>query len=202
MFKLCCFSTCSSLKGIYSFVYASCCRAVLPCSNLCVQSTDVEQHTSFLKGQRSLTRRDACQRVVPGGQRRRNKITLCICLCVINQSYESLFHFYTVLQLLIFYSLCTLSWNKTVTMTSKCRFGSQKCSAEDQCEGRWALRALSKAVCIQGRQSMDDIFRRPIPELVAHNNIDECQVIKLRSKIVYAKDAHVVPVEVHAQVPV
>lgn len=62
---VCCFSTCSSLKGIYGSVYACCCRAVLPCSDLCVQSTDVEQHASLLKGQRALTRRDACQRVVP-----------------------------------------------------------------------------------------------------------------------------------------
>lgn len=67
---MCCFSTCSSLKSVNSFVYASRCRAVLPCSDLCVQSTDVEQHTSFLEGQRTLTRRDACQRVVPVGERR------------------------------------------------------------------------------------------------------------------------------------
>lgn len=69
------FSTCGSLKGVYSFVYSSCCRAVLPCSDLCVQSTNVEQHTSFFKGQRMLTGRDTCQRVIPERQTRRNQIT-------------------------------------------------------------------------------------------------------------------------------
>lgn len=64
-------ATCSTLKSIYSSVYASCCRAVLSCSDLRVQGSDVEQHTSLLEGQRTLTRWNASQRVIPEWQTKR-----------------------------------------------------------------------------------------------------------------------------------
>lgn len=63
-----CFSTCSSLEGVDRSVYTSRRRAVLPRSDLRVQSADVEQHASLLKRQRALTRRHARQRVVPEDQ--------------------------------------------------------------------------------------------------------------------------------------
>lgn len=64
-------ATCSTLKSIYSSVYASCCRAVLSCADLRVQGSDVEQHTSLLEGQRTLTRWNASQRVIPEWQTKR-----------------------------------------------------------------------------------------------------------------------------------
>lgn len=59
------FGTCCSLKGVDGGVDVRCGTAVLPRSNLCVQSADVEQHTSLLEGQSTLRRRHARQRVVP-----------------------------------------------------------------------------------------------------------------------------------------
>lgn len=55
----------SSLKGVYGSVDAGGNAAVLPRSDLRVQSSDVEQHAALLEGQRALRRRDARQRVVP-----------------------------------------------------------------------------------------------------------------------------------------
>lgn len=63
-----------SLEGIDGSVDASRGGAVLPRPHLRVHRADVEKHAAFLEGQRSLTGRDACQRVVPDGwteQRRR-----------------------------------------------------------------------------------------------------------------------------------
>lgn len=55
----------SLLKSLYGSVDAGGPGAVLSCSDLCVQSADVEQHAALLEGQRALRRRHACQRVVP-----------------------------------------------------------------------------------------------------------------------------------------
>lgn len=93
----CILYTCSSLKGIYGFVYASCCGAVLPRSDLRVQSTDIEQNAAFLEGQRALARWDTCQRVVP--ERQTTSVQLMMLSTAYKYSSQLYFlHFYRLLR--------------------------------------------------------------------------------------------------------